>query len=164
MRGPVTGPRICAIVIAAAMAACRQQAPAKPIPNDATTRQQVETSLQRLNQLLSTRDMAIVEEFAADPDVLLLGSEASELAIGREQLTQHFQNIYEQPFTISFDWKDTRSWSRGDVAWVYASGDAVIKTADGEMRVPYRLTGVLERRDGQWRWRQFHGSQPATPQ
>ena len=149
-------------VIAVSLAGCGTKPPAEPLANDPATKQQVETSLKRLNQLLSARDMKIVDEFAADPDVLFLGSDATEFAVGREQLTRHFESILKQPFTISFDWKDTRSSSRGDVAWIYASGDAVLKGADGEMRSPYRMTGVLERRDGQWKWRQVHGSQPAA--
>ncbi len=132
--------------------------------NNATTRQEVEASLQRLSELVSARDMAVLDEFVADPDVMLLGSEAGEFKVGREQLAAHFQEIFKLPFSIAFDWTETRVSSIDDVAWVYASGDIVLKGADGEMRAPYRLTGVLERRDGRWRWRQFHGSEPTKPQ
>lgn len=107
--------------------------------------------------------MAIVNEFALESDVLLLGSEADELVIGREQLEAFFQKVIALPATISWDWKQTRVSSFNDVAWVFASGDVVVKSEKGEQRTPYRLTGVLQRRDGTWKWRQFHGSEPARP-
>ena len=50
--------------------------------------------------------------------------------------------------------------SVGDVAWLYAEGHVVISRDASEHRSPYRLTGVLERRAGTWRWRLFHGSEP----
>jgi ketosteroid isomerase-like protein len=50
--------------------------------------------------------------------------------------------------------------SVGDVAWLYAEGHVVISGDDSEQRSPYRLTGVLERMAGTWRWRLFHGSEP----
>ncbi|HSY27926.1 MAG TPA: hypothetical protein VK832_10515, partial [Burkholderiaceae bacterium] len=49
---------------------------------------EVIASLDRLNLLLSNHDPAIQKEFASDSDVLLLGSDADELAIGHEQLDQ----------------------------------------------------------------------------
>ena len=56
----------------------------------------------------------------------------------------------------------SRSGSHGDVAWLFASGEVVVTDHGADTRVPYRLTGVLERRNGAWKWRQFHGSEPAT--
>ena len=110
-------------------------------------------SLYRLNSLLSNHDPAIRKEFAPDSDVVLIGSDADELAIGHEQLDQFFQKILGLPVTLAWDWKLTKVSSIGDVAWVFAQGESIVRSADGEKRSPYRLTGVLVRNNGKWLWR-----------
>ena len=47
--------------------------------------------------------------------------------------------------------------SVGDVAWLWLDGGLVL---DGRSHRPYRITGVLERRQGRWIWSLFHGSEP----
>jgi uncharacterized protein (TIGR02246 family) len=162
--------RVSLVWLAMLAAACAPPAPAAPAPasdaharNDQATRQEIEAKIARLSRLLAARDRAIVAEFTTDPDTLLMGSEASERAIGREQLSAFFDELFTVPVQIAWEWKDTRISSLGDIAWVYADGNVVLSGSDGETRSPYRMTGVLERRDGQWRWRQFHGSEPAKP-
>ena len=125
------------------------------------TEKDIAATLDRLNALLSAHDPAIVQEFAPDADVLLLGSEANELAIGPSQLGTFFRDLLSQPFTLSWEWKQTRVSSMGNVAWVFAEGDVIVLATDGTTRAPYRLTGVLEHRNGKWLWRQSHGSEPA---
>ena len=151
-----------AIVVAATVTGCRTQEPTVT-SNDATTHAEVSTALTRLNELLATRNRAIVDEFAAMPDVMLLGSDPGEVAVGRGNMVALFDAVFALPFQISWDWAQTRVSSEGDIAWVFAEGDVVMKGADGETRKPYRMTGVLQRLDGEWKWRQFHGSEPAAP-
>ena len=117
-------------------------------------------ALTRFTTLLEHRDPELIDEFVDDDDVMVVGSEASEIEIGREQIAQMLKTLAAGP-AVRFTWKQTRSGSTGDVAWLFASGDAVIMDSGKETRLPYRLTGVLERRSGRWKWRQFHGSEPA---
>lgn len=126
-----------------------------------TTDRDVSEALVRLNRFLSTRDRAIIDEFAPTSDVVLLGSAAGELAIGYDQLGPFFDRLFALPAQLSWDWTQTRIASAGDVAWVFSEGDVVISAHGVDSRAPYRMTGVLERRAGRWRWRQFHGSEPA---
>jgi len=49
----------------------------------------------------------------------------------------------------------------GDLAWIFAEGNALLGQDDGERAFPYRLSSVLRFRDGTWRWQLFHGSEPA---
>ena len=117
-------------------------------------------TLARLTTMLEHRDPALVDEFVDDPDVLIVGSEASEIEIGREQIAQMVKALSAGP-SVRFHWTQTRSGSHGDVAWLFASGEVVVTDHGADTRVPYRLTGVLERRNGAWKWRPFHGSEPA---
>jgi hypothetical protein len=49
----------------------------------------------------------------------------------------------------------------GDVAWVNAVGTLRVESPGQEQRIaPYRITAVLVRRDGAWRWHTFSGSEP----
>ena len=122
---------------------------------------EITAALHRFCALLAARDPAVIQEFAADADVLLVGSEAGEVAAGPDQIAEFFRAILAQPVTIAFEWRETRASVEGDQAWLFATGDVVVRSPDGERRGPYRLTGVLQRRDGKWLWKHFHGSEPA---
>lgn len=116
--------------------------------------------LERMNAYTLARDPAVIEEFAADADTLLLASEANELAVGREEIRAFFERLMSQPCTYSWDWREKKVSTIGDIAWIFALGDIVLGRPEGEVRAPYRMTAVLERRSGKWLLRQFHGSEP----
>jgi ketosteroid isomerase-like protein len=121
----------------------------------------VRQALIRLNARLTARELSVVDEFMPDRDTLLVGSEIGEVARGRDGLETHFRKIYERTETLAFDWREVEVSVHGHVAWLHAEGHAVVRGAAGEQRRAYRLTGVLELHHGQWKWRLFHGSEPA---
>ena len=147
------------VLLTFAITGCRQ--PQQTVPAATPGSDDPRTALARLTTMLEHRDPALVDEFVDDPDVLIVGSEASEIEIGREQIAQMVKALSAGP-AVRFNWTQTRSGSHGDVAWLFASGDVVVTDHGTDTRVPYRLTGVLERRNGAWKWRQFHGSEPAV--
>jgi ketosteroid isomerase-like protein len=112
---------------------------------------------------LKRRDVdAILDLFADDPGVQLWGSDLSERAVGRLEISGLLQGL--------FSWLPERSVERtfeaprvhvsGDVAWLTAAGTARWN-AGGEARaVPYRVTAVLVRTSAGWRWHTHNGSQP----
>lgn len=121
----------------------------------------VRLALIRLNDLLSKRDLAIVDEFGQG-EVQFAGSEAGQRAHGRAELEAFFQRLFSVPQTLAFSWREVDVQVRGPVAWLYAEGEVLVKGEGPEERKPYRLSGVLELHHGQWRWRLFHGAQPKT--
>lgn len=129
--------------------------------SDAKTIAEVLDTLDRLNMLLAEKNEAIVDEFASEPDVVLIGSSAGEIARGPAALAVFFNQIRRLPSQLRWEWLARHVTAVGDVAWLFADGEVVIRNHDGEIRAPYRLTGVLQRREGRWRWRLFHGSEPA---
>jgi ketosteroid isomerase-like protein len=121
----------------------------------------VRLALIRLNGLLSRRDIAVVDEFVAADDTLMVGASMAERARGIAQIADAFQELFARPETLSYAWREVDVSVRGDVAWLHAEGH-VILTKDGrEERRPYRLAGVLEPHGGRWKWRLFQGAQPA---
>jgi ketosteroid isomerase-like protein len=124
------------------------------------TRTEIVEALDRLNSLVGRRDHAILDEFDDRADVLLVGSEVGEIAEGPEALAAFFRHIFELPVRIGWSWQNVRVSSADNVAWLFAEGHVVITSESGQKKMPYRLTGVLERRAEKWKWRHFHGSEP----
>ena len=130
---------------------------------DEDTRSQVIAALARLCALATAQDPALRSEFAGDADVLVLGSEAGELAEGQEGLDAFVRGLSRSATRYSWRWRRQAVSCAGDIAWLYADGEVTAHEVSGEERRPYRLTGVLERIEGSWLWRQFHGSEPWQP-
>lgn len=129
------------------------------MPADCDALAQAKTSLDQLANFVVRRDPSVVFEFT--DDALLVGSEQGEIAAGRAQLQSFFGRIFERPMRISWEWDDIRASTSGELCWFFAAGVIVVTADDGQSRSPYRLSGVLVRVDDKWRWRQFHGSEPA---
>ncbi|RAK56512.1 nuclear transport factor 2 family protein [Phenylobacterium deserti] len=122
----------------------------------------VRRALIRLNQLLGSRDMALLDEFVDADDAMLIGTEAGEVARGRSAIETYLQNIFARPESFAFSWREVQVSVRGTTAWLFAEGTRVFRGETGDVKEPYRLTGVLELHNGRWAWRQFHGSQPVA--
>ena len=97
-----------------------------------------------------------VECFAPDADVALYGSEVSEVAIGPTALREFLGGIFRKAGP-RFTFKERAISAAGDVAWLTAAATVTIGDA---VAGSYRLTLVLERRDGHWLIVLFNGSEP----
>lgn len=122
---------------------------------------EVEYVLSRLSELVSARDLAALAEFSED--VVLVGSEAGEIASGLDQLRALLQSAFTQESRIAWTWHSVRASRCADMAWFFAEGELVLTSDTIEKRKPYRLSGVLGWQAERWKWRQFHGSEPAPP-
>lgn len=99
-----------------------------------------------------------------EPDVVFLGSGEDEEAVGIEAIGPMLARLTPRAAGGTFDveWDELDARIEGDLAFVTGFGTT---RATGSMAkfdgTRYRLTGVLIRRDGDWRWRSFHGSEPS---
>jgi hypothetical protein len=123
-------------------------------------RTQVTQALQRLGMLVSRKDPAVLLEFAADADVLLVGSGSGEVVEGPAGLRDFFTRVFRAPANVGWEWRKVRVSAVDDVAWLFAEGEVVIVSDATPRRRPYRLTGVLRRQGRRWVWKHFHGSEP----
>jgi ketosteroid isomerase-like protein len=130
--------------------------------SDAEVRSQVREVLERFDDLVSTQNLQVLAEFAPGDEVLLVGSDAGEVATGRQELEAFFARIFARDTTFSWEWDRIDVSHAGDLAWFFADGRVVLSTAKEQRRAPYRITGVLERHGERWLWRQYHGSEPVT--
>jgi hypothetical protein len=145
-------------------------------------RSQVHEVLERFNHLVSTRDPQVLAEFAPGDEVLLVGSDAGEVAAGRGEIEAFFTRVFARPVTFSWQWDRLEAWHPGalspsgdkssggdraqacDVVWFFAEGWVILSTAEQQRRTPYRVSGVIERHGERWLWRQYHGSEPVINQ
>ena len=126
-------------------------------------RNEVLAKLSALDASVRSADLAgSVALFVDDGEALLLGSEAGELARGTAALTELFTSLFALPVRLGWVWDQTYVAAFGDVAWLCAHGMVCTRRGAEETQRPYRITGVLVRQDGEWRWAQFHGSEPAV--
>ncbi len=91
----------------------------------------------------------------------LVGSEGGEMARGREELLAFLRRVLPAAGGYSWEWENMIIDGTDAVAWVFAEGHARAGAGPGVKRIPYRVSVVLEKRAGHWKWRLFHGSEPA---
>lgn len=120
----------------------------------------IDDTLRRLGRRLFDRDSRIEDEFAED--AVLIGSELGERADGRAAIGAMLKALFDRPARMMWDWRRVDITVEGDIAWIAAEGHVVALTDGDKKLFPYRMTGVLQFQNGHWRWRLFHGSEPAA--
>lgn len=120
----------------------------------------INARIDRFVALLAGRDPAIVDELWTDRGFRLVGSEKGEVFRTRDELARKFEAIFADPRQFVFDWPRREIDVEGTVAWVFVGGDLIYRSAEGDERRVYNATFVFQAVDGDWRWRQFFGSEP----
>ena len=125
---------------------------------DAHTREEILLALGELRAAVSQRRLeGVLTLFAPDADVTMIGSTTGEIARGPLEMRAFLERVFDGPQSVSWEWDDVSVSSCGDVARLWLEGALCL---DGRSERPYRITGVLERRQGRWLWSLFHGSEP----
>jgi ketosteroid isomerase-like protein len=125
---------------------------------DAQTREEILVMLGEFRAAIAQKRLeGVLSLFAPDADATLIGSSTGELARGPIELRAFLDRTFRSPQAISWEWDDVSISSAGDVAWLWLEGALAL---DGRSDRPYRISGVLERRQGRWIWMLFHGSEP----
>lgn len=111
----------------------------------------VERLLQQWIDAFNSRDldrhMALYDE-----DATLFGS-VDELHVGRDAIRGYFGNLPPNAHVKAYPMPQVR-----DVGVDVKVTAGFVEFADGDTPLPYRMTWVLVRRDGNWRITQHHGS------
>ena len=110
---------------------------------------------------------AVLDLFCAHGDVAYVGSEADEVALGRQEV--------RALLLVLFDREERYSWRTEHVPVAVVCGVGAMAVvaettltvhpagSGAEESVPYRVSGVLQREDEGWRWRVCQGAEPAAP-
>jgi hypothetical protein len=116
--------------------------------------------LDRFSSGFACRDAgAVLALCVRDPDLIVVTSE-EPLLRGPAELRRFLDRYVEGPTTYSWQWDRHDISISGAVAWLLAEGTETAAREDHVVRHAYRMTMVLERREGRWLLRQVHGSSP----
>lgn len=90
--------------------------------SDEKVRSQVREALECFNDLISTKNLQVLEEFAPGDDLLLIDSETGEVAKGRQELEAFLTRIFVRQAAYSWEWERIEVSYAGDLAWFFADG------------------------------------------
>jgi len=128
-------------------------------PADITA--EIRHSLNLWNETAKKADLnAFVDLFDSSPNILLVGSDSGEIFKGKEQISQWASSLFEH-HRFEWDMQQIEIDNYQGCAWVFMNGSMIVTNDQGKKsKTPYRFTGVMIKRNGQWKWRLFNGSIP----
>lgn len=117
--------------------------------------------LEKMSAGLENRNAdQIMVLFSKSPDVTFIGSKEGKIARGPEQIRALFEGILSAKSKTRLVWNSHTVNISGNVAWLFALADLVFEDEHGTRQMPYRATSVFLLENEQWKWIQFHGSEP----
>ena len=128
----------------------------------------VNSVINQMIESMETENMDLLSKlFAHDPDIIMFGSDAAEKFVGYEAIEESMKKQFE-----SFE--ETKLTSHeclikvhqsGEVAWWSGIWDMQGKAQGQPYAVQgFRVTGVFEKRNGNWVIVQWHASVPVSGQ
>jgi ketosteroid isomerase-like protein len=154
---------IAVIVIVSFSAQLQAQSPKgnKMKGSEGSVEEDIRASLESWNQAAKNRDLdKFMAQFDDTPEIMLIGSDSGEIFKGKAQIKKWLKSLFG---FASFSWE----MDRIDIdhfentAWVFMEGYMVVTNEKGSAgRAPYRFTGILVKKDNEWKWRLFNGSVP----
>ena len=100
----------------------------------------------------------LIEMMSAADYYVKIGTEPGEFVEGGENAIAYYQQhaASTTDFTIQFEHLDVQE--RGDVAWFYTRQIWRLRWKGVYEELAMRMTGVLERERGEWKFVQIHAS------
>ncbi|MFZ4411836.1 MAG: nuclear transport factor 2 family protein [Bacteroidales bacterium] len=98
--------------------------------------------------------------FDTSANIILVGSDSGEIFIGKNQAKEWLTQLFSFG---SFSWEMNRVDidNNGKTAWVFVDGKMIVNFHKGGKKItPYRFTGIMVKKKGEWKWRLFDGSVP----
>ncbi|MDW4550841.1 nuclear transport factor 2 family protein [Defluviimonas sp. D31] len=132
---------------------------------DAKTEADIRNVIAAISEHYEKRNLKeLMACFGADPDVMVFGTGADERPVGPAAIEAQVKRDWAQTDAIAIRLFNPAVSAAGDVAWVSSDGAFEITAGGQDMRVPARVTYVLERKNGAWQAVQAHYSTPAAGQ
>ena len=129
---------------------------------DPQTRDEVMAVLQRQLAAYQAKDLeGVMACFVADEAVLSYGTNLDQKVRGLQAVRQAFADDFDgfESASLSITWSQV--CAQGEVAWVAADCEALMRVEGESYRTKARATTVLLKRQGQWLVAQSHLSFPA---
>ena len=132
---------------------------------DQKTHDEVTVTLKGMFEAYAKRDLnGVLAFWAPDPDVTVIGSGADEKSVGLNQFTKSLIRDWSQSDKAAVNFKDIAVSAAGAVAWFATDITFHGQIGVDKFDLPGRLTGVMEKRNGNWLLVQMHFSVPSSTQ
>jgi hypothetical protein len=118
-------------------------------------------TLQRFNTAAqSSSTDQLMALFDKTANIMFIGGDSAEIWKGDDQIRGHLNSIFPQE-SVSLQMDRVDIDFKESTAWVFMDGYIVILTNKGEkFKAPYRFTAILVKKNGDWKFRLFNGSNP----
>jgi len=128
----------------------------------------VKTMLDEWIQCIETEDMELASKiFASDDDLVAFGTDAAEHFIGWEPFKESLQKQFDAAENVDASTREevVKVHKSGEVAWISFLLDMEVTSLGESFSLEgMRLTGVMEKRNGNWVVVQVHASVPVAGQ
>jgi uncharacterized protein (TIGR02246 family) len=129
----------------------------------ASIKSEILACLQAWNDAAKERDLeGFMALFDDSENIVLAGSDTGEVFKGKDRIKEWLKMLFEY---AAFSWEMDRVETDyfENTAWVFMEGRMVVVPSGKEPnKTPYRFTGVLVKRNNEWKWRLFDGSVPRS--
>lgn len=123
--------------------------------------------LEKMAEAYRKKDVeGVMSCYAVGPDVVSYGTGKAEKYVGPVQMRKAYERDFAQSESVAltFDWLSVSTDKNRNVAWFASDITVRAKVSGKEVTLPGRLTGVMEKRAGNWLIVQVHFSLPAAEQ
>jgi hypothetical protein len=122
----------------------------------------IQATLSRWNNAIRDRNISkALSVFDSTRQVLLVGSDSAEVFPGYEGVRRLLTAFFSGPDRAYFDLGEPIIQQQGTSAWMFVSGGIIVQEGARVIsRTPYRISIVLIKKGGAWKWTLFHGSSP----
>jgi uncharacterized protein (TIGR02246 family) len=128
----------------------------------------VKSAVDQFIQAIETEDMDLFAKIMAhDPDMVNFGTDAAERWVGWQELKEAVENQFASFDNTKLTVKDQviKVNSSVNTAWFSETVDWDVSVQGEQIHIEgSRITGVLEKRNGNWVCVQFHTSVPISGQ
>jgi uncharacterized protein (TIGR02246 family) len=117
-------------------------------------------TLQRFNTAAQNSNTEqLLELFDESANIMFIGGDSAEIWKGADQIRGHLNSIFPQE-SVNLQMDRVDIDYNENTAWVFVDGYIVISDKKEKFKAPYRFTGILVKKDSNWKFRLFNGSNP----
>jgi ketosteroid isomerase-like protein len=122
---------------------------------------EIQAMLQKHDNALNEQNLdAVLETYAADPKVVLMGTGPDEIRVGREEIGEAYKHFFEdfEAGSLSVDCPWKMGDAKGEMAWLTAVCQLKDSLEGKEREYFINISASLEKQDGAWRFSTMHMS------
>ena len=128
---------------------------------DEEVKKEIESILNSMVKAFATKDVELyMSLYDSNPDLVIYGSQSGEkwtvLKDFKEAVVHNWHMVKE--VDVKYTYQRIEVHSSGDVAWFATELSFNMEMNGQQISIPGRLTGVLGKNDGIWKFKQTHYS------